>query len=1122
MKIKKIFIDKNVDLFDGSDNRNKCQFKKQPLALAIFTAIVSTLTLTFPDTIRAETIINSNDTQNINSEWDLTADDTDDGNFIVGYSSDGNVIVGKDGKLTANNLNIGRNGADGHVKVENGGKIFINNTGNNRYGYPLTIGGDGFNWDDTKGGSGTLSIDGTGSEVNVDPQTGSVVIGSGGARGYLYISNGGQFIVKATADNHGVNIGNDGDGKNRADGYVDVKDENSLFYSGDSIYLGAGEYSGNLSVSNGGKAKTDRDLIVGQAVGVKGDNILSVSGNNSRVEANHVIIGRSSNTTGIVIVSDGGTLSAKDGISIAGEGYTAGAVGDLIIGGRYLPVAAGNVETPSITFGHGTGRIIFNHTNKDYQFSADISGSGNIYATSGSTELTGDNRQFNGRFTINKDGKLVVSKQENLGGTAGVDNDGELTLKSDSDWNFITQLHGTGVLNVDTNNHQFSFATGNGSNFTGTVALNNTNFALEDQNTSWLSDSTLQLNSGSVTTVGNGTQRIHGLTINGGKLIFDQVSPNKPTASNPIETSKEGQLDIRGSGQIQIKNPVLELKNRPVIDTDKNLMEQDDANSLVQLIKANGTVAGTGGQLELVDKDGNVISDKQQFDVTQNGKKVANASYDYQFTSGDKNDGLYINYGLKELELLGKRGDALTLTPSAGATGMASDLRAKLTGEGDLAIDSDGGRISLSNGGNDYTGNTFVRHGVLDMANDNVLGKTASLQLESGTGFDMHGYKQSIGQLETASGSLVNISKDSELTITGAQRTDGDRDGGTLEENTLIGSGALIVDNSDVTVNGSNHNFSGDVTLKSGSQLTLNQATGLGSLGKLTLTGADDKLDLNIAPPEKSRIANKSDSTPATTYLFQKSLAGKGSVSLHDSTDITLAGNNTDFSGIFNIDKDAALRASSDKHLGTADINLAGSLYLTSQNNWELKNAVNGAGELYKQGSGVLYVNRDLAYTGDTNVENGALVLGKDGTLSGSKQITVGEYGTFGGAGNVSGKVNNSGILSALNAIDGYNSAAASDFTIGELRNSGAINLAGGAVGNRLIVNGDYYGLDGSRLYLNTALGGDDSRTDKLVIKGNSSGSSDLYVYNFHGKGVQTKNGIERENQTVNLNSLIA
>nr|WP_232001890.1 autotransporter outer membrane beta-barrel domain-containing protein [Shimwellia blattae] len=59
-----------------------------------------------------------------------------------------------------------------------------------------------------------------------------------------------------------------------------------------------------------------------------------------------------------------------------------------------------------------------------------------------------------------------------------------------------------------------------------------------------------------------------------------------------------------------------------------------------------------------------------------------------------------------------------------------------------------------------------------------------------------------------------------------------------------------------------------------------------------------------------------------------------------------------------------------------------------------------------------------------------------------------------------------------------------------------------------LTVAGDYTG-NGGTLALNTVLGGDNSLTDKLIVKGNTSGSTNVAINNIGGAGEQTVEGIE-------------
>jgi autotransporter family porin len=80
----------------------------------------------------------------------------------------------------------------------------------------------------------------------------------------------------------------------------------------------------------------------------------------------------------------------------------------------------------------------------------------------------------------------------------------------------------------------------------------------------------------------------------------------------------------------------------------------------------------------------------------------------------------------------------------------------------------------------------------------------------------------------------------------------------------------------------------------------------------------------------------------------------------------------------------------------------------------------------------------------------------------------------------------------------------------GGVRNSGKITVGGkdSTPGNTLTVNGNYYGNNGL-VSLNTRLEGDNSLTDKMVIKGDTSGHTMVDVNNVGGTGAKTLNGIE-------------
>ncbi len=65
------------------------------------------------------------------------------------------------------------------------------------------------------------------------------------------------------------------------------------------------------------------------------------------------------------------------------------------------------------------------------------------------------------------------------------------------------------------------------------------------------------------------------------------------------------------------------------------------------MVDAQGAeVLGDAGNLQLQDKNGQILSSSAQRDIQQNGQKAAVGTYDYRLTSGVNNDGLYIGYGL--------------------------------------------------------------------------------------------------------------------------------------------------------------------------------------------------------------------------------------------------------------------------------------------------------------------------------------------------------------------------------------------------------------------------------------------------------------------------------------------
>ncbi|EIZ4568895.1 TPA: autotransporter outer membrane beta-barrel domain-containing protein [Escherichia coli] len=824
---------------------------------------------------------------------------------------------------------------------------------------------------------------------------------------------------------------------------------------GDNTFTNKGSITGTVSAKDGNNTLLfdDGSILTGEVTAGNGNNNVTLNG---RTHVDQVIAGTGQNT-----------------FTIKGEGAT----WDLLDGGQ------GDSDS-----------LIFDNAIHTLDSAAKIQNFEHVGLKNGSV------------VTLKE--ALVLTDGGAGAGSVDIESGSELSITpaTAGDFTFDPLLTGKGTLSaqLDADTSAFEFSHNVGDQFAGTLKLGTSSFALEGLNTKGLTHAMLVSETGNITTVGSGVQRIGGLGFSGGTLNFGSVSPGDIVAGNRIETSAAGTLDLRGQGTIQVTMPVV-VNDIPVVDTRKNLLEQDDAQTLVKLVDAKGTVIGTGGQLQLVDENGQVISHSQTFDVTQGGEVVAQGNYDYKMlgsSDGINGDGLYIGYGLKSLNLQGTGDKALVLTPRANAQGLQSDLGAQLTGTGDLAIDAVGQVVTLSNGGNNYTGDTLVRSGTLQMANDNVLGATGSLNVASNAVFRTDGYSQTVGALQTETGAHIQLDSGSVLTVSGTQRQPGDDNGGIIENNVLTGDGTLAVTGSNLTVHGTNIGFSGNVSLTRGSLVEMNGAQGLGSLGTVSFESLNDRLAIDIA-----------DGSGVSSNL-SKSLSGEGSVGILNTTDLTLSGDNSQFSGEFRVQKDAALRASDEKHLGTGLIDSEGVTWLTASDSWLLKNDITGSGALVKQGAGNLIINHELAYTGDTTVENGVLIVGDDSvtsaadaTLSGSGNIHVLNGGTLSGQGTVAGHVNNQGTLASLNALSGYENAEVSNFTVGSLTNTGVIRLAGGKTGNTLTVNGDYTG--GGTLIINTVLGDDTSATDKLIVTGNTSGDTGVVVNNVRGQGAQTADGIE-------------
>lgn len=165
----------------------------------------------------------------------------------------------------------------------------------------------------------------------------------------------------------------------------------------------------------------------------------------------------------------------------------------------------------------------------------------------------------------------------------------------------------------------------------------------------------------------------------------------------------------------------------------------------------------------------------------------------------------------------------------------------------------------------------------------------------------------------------------------------------------------------------------------------------------------------------------------------------------------------------------------------------------------------------------ILFNHTSLDYVFDASINNGANnAVGSNTGLVGGGRIEAmagrtilnADHPDFTGVAQVGG----SGILQVNRDLSG---AAMQVLAGGTLEGSGRVGsvVNAGTVSPRaslgaLTITGNYAGSSGSLLQLETALGGDDSPTDKLIVVGGVTGNTAVKVTNLNGAGAQTVNGI--------------
>ncbi|EBD2223750.1 autotransporter outer membrane beta-barrel domain-containing protein [Salmonella enterica subsp. enterica serovar Lexington] len=770
--------------------------------------------------------------------------------------------------------------------------------------------------------------------------------------------------------------------------------------------------------------------------------------------------------------------SGDDVLTLSGANSYTG--GTLISSGTLV---ANNVEAL------GSGDVTDNATlelNTGGDFDNAISGSGKV-EKSGDDALTlsGANTYTGG--TLISDGTLVASNVEALG-TGDVTDNAVLELNTGGD--FDNAISGSGQVEKSGD----GTLTLSGSNtYTGGTTINDGTLIATSVDAlgsgDVTDDATLELNtggtfdnaiggSGNVVKSGADTLTLSGsnsytggTTISGGTLVASNVEAlgtGDVTNNATLELNTGGDFinNIGGTGRVEKSGDDTLTLSGSNTYTGGTLINGGT------LVASNVEALGTGDvtdnatlELNTGGTFDNAISGSGQ--VVKSGDETLTLSGTNSYTGGTTISGGTLVATNVEALGSGDVTDDATLELNTGGT-----FDNAISGSGQVVKSGD--KMLTLSGANSYSGGTLISDGTLVASNVNALGSGdidnyASLQLNAS------------GQFVTAN----LTTHDNATTAIGA--------GSALRANTLTQEANstlavhLIDSNSGAIVTADHANLGGTLDI-----------TGIGNVAK---SWTRDAYAYTLIDTDSAINSDFAQFTVAGMDAKQVDfLTVDGRVNADDDTRYDVTASLSWYADSDNAATNAhgTFTLSEQGHsftLNTALTDVDATLNPDSATYWDGKS-------LIKRGAGTLILGAQNTYSGDTDVQEGALWLAETATIgsAGSAQaVNIAANAAFGGHNaTVNGHVNNQGSLYFVDT-----------FTVnGDVVNSSAMISGSDQPNNTLTIAGNYTGNDG-HLYLNTQLGDDSSPTDKLIVTGDTAGSTTLHITNVNGLGAQTVNGIE-------------
>ncbi len=1004
------------------------------------------------------------------------------------------------GTLVASNVEaLGTGDVTNNATLElNTGGDFINN-----------IGGTGRV---EKSGDDTLTLSGS------NTYTGGTLINGG----TLVASNVEALGTGDVTDNATLELNTGGtfDNAISGSGQVVKSGDETLTLSGTNSYTGGTTISGGTLVATNvealGSGDVTDDATLELNTGGTFDNAISGSGQVVKSGDKMLTLSGANSYSGGTLISDG-TLVASNVEALGTGDVTNNATLALNTGGDFtnnisgsgqvvksgddtLTLSGANSYTGGTTISGGTlvatnvdalgtGDVTNSSTlelNTGGTFDNAISGSGQVVKSGDETlTLSGSNTYTGG--TLISGGTLVATNVDALGSGDVTD---DATLELNTGGTFDNAISGSGQV-VKSGDKMLTLSGAN-SYSGGTLISDGTLVAsnVEALGTGDVTNNaTLELNTG-----GDFTNNISGSgqVVKSGDDTLTLSGANSYTGGTTISggTLVATNVEALGSGDVT-NNAVLELNTGGTFDNAISGSGQvvKSGDKTLTLSGANSYTGGTTiNDGTLVANDVNALGTG---DVTDNAVLELNTGGD--FDNAISGSGQVVKSGDETLTLSGANsytggtlisgGTLVATSVEALGSGDVTDnavLELNTGGTFDNAISGSGQVVKSGDktltlsGANSYTGGTTISGGTLVASNVNALGSGdidnyASLQLNAS------------GQFVTAN----LTTHDNATTAIGA--------GSALRANTLTQEA-----NSTLAVHLTDSNSGAIVTADHANLGGTLDITGIGNVAK---SWTRDAYAYTLIDTDSAINSDFAQFTVAGMDAKQVDfLTVDGRVNAADDTRYDVTASLSWYADSDNAATDAhgTFTLSEQGHsftLNTALTDVDATLNPDSATYWDGKS-------LIKRGAGTLILGAQNTYSGDTDVQEGVLWLAETATIgsAGSAQaVNIAANAAFGGHNaTVNGHVNNLGNLYFVDT-----------FTVnGDVVNSSAMISGSDQPNNTLTIAGNYTGNDG-HLYLNTQLGDDSSPTDKLIVTGDTAGSTTLHITNVNGLGAQTVNGIE-------------